>query len=308
MPSSNEIDKATKNGYQENIEMRFQQKQSKLRRTVMEEDQEGEYDYYDRAGPAEEAKDKEGTNIDTDYTEMPFDRRRVGCTPSYYSTLIDRNKKLRLVTDPTSIYVRNAIATINRKIDRKIITAIKATSYAGKNGETSVAYSTDQDVAVDYVETGSATASNLTIGKLRRASQLIADKDQLEDDEKVYFLGAINQRTALLRTTETTSSDYNTVKALVKGEINEFLGFEFIWFGGNPQGYNAMLPKSGNNRDCYYYTESALQLAMQEDGIFTSIDRMPGKHYSVQVYASIDCGATRMWEEKVGTVLCDETK
>ena len=306
--NSNEIDKVTINGYRDNIEMRFQQKVSKLRRTVMEEEQEGEYDYYDRAGPAEEAKDKEGTNVDTDYTDLPFDRRRIGCTLSYYSTLIDKQSKLRMLADPTSTYVQNGVATINRKIDRKIITAIKANAYAGKNGETTISYSTDQDIAVDYVESGSATNSNLTIPKLRRAGELINDKDQLEDGEKVYILAGVNQKSALLRNEETTSSDYNTVKALVKGEINEFMGFEFIWFGGNPQGYKAFLPKTSNIRDCYYYSESALKLAFQENSMFVDVTRLPTKHYSTQVYVSVDCGATRMWEEKVGTIKCDETK
>ena len=35
----------------------------------------------------------------------------------------------------------------------------------------------------------------------------------------------------LLANTETTSADYNSVKALVAGEMNTFMGFEFITVG-----------------------------------------------------------------------------
>ena len=295
---SQAISVALVNTYRSNIEIQFQQKMSRLRPTVMQESQNAEYDYYDRIGPVE-AMDVPGRHSDTQYQDTPHSRRRNQTKPKFFADLIDKRDKLRMLADPTSSYVQNAVMALNRSIDRQIIVAASGVAYSGKTGETSTAFdATNQRIAVNYVESGSAANSNLTIGKLRQAKFMFDKSEAVEDGEAIYMIVSASQVQSLLRTTEVTSADYNSVKALVRGDIDTFLGFTFI--------RSELLKKVGNNRTVIAYPQSAITLGVAED-MTIEVDRLPGKHYSVQVYVSLDMGAVRMWEPKIVEILCDET-
>jgi hypothetical protein len=73
-----------------------------------------------------------------------------------------------------------------------------------------------------------AGATGFTTAKLRT---LRAYYDDLEVDEDVNIVVSGTGMNRLLANTETTSSDYNTVKALVGGEVSSFMGFNFIKVG-----------------------------------------------------------------------------
>ena len=103
---------------------------------------------------------------------------------------------------------------------------------------------------------------------------------------------------ALLGDTNVTSSDFNTVKALVQGEINTFMGFQFI--------VTNRLSKTGNIRSCFAWAEDGLALAIGKD-VMARIDERSDKGYATQVYYCMSIGSTRMEEEKVVQIDCDES-
>ena len=294
---SQQIDTALVQAYRSNIEVQFQQKGSRLRNTVRTETQHAEFDFYDRIGPVEASK-VTTRNGDTQYTDTPHDRRRIGLEDYDWADLIDRKDKLRMLADPTSAYTQNAVFALGRAIDRSIITAGFGTAYTGKTGATAVTFPAGQTIASNYVEAGTAAASNLTIGKLRRAKFLFESQEAVEEGEMLYAAVTASQIQSLLRTTEVTNADYNTVKALAAGTVDTFMGFKFIRL--------ELLPKAGNVRDCMFYPMSGITLAMAQD-IAVEVDRLPGKRYSVQVYVCGSFGASRMWEAKVLKVQCDES-
>ena len=294
---SSQITTALVQGYQDNIEIKFQQMQTRLRSAVTVETQNSEFDYYDRI-TSTSMQEETTRHDDTPLIDTPHDRRRVGLRRFRWADLIDDKDKVRMLADPTSPYVMNAVAAANRQTDSLIIEAFDATVYTGKTGSTTLSFSADggQEIAVDYVESGSATDSNLTIGKLRNARKLFGEAEAEEDD--LFFVGSPSQRDALLRTTEVTSSDYNTVKALVAGEINTFMGFNFIWS-------NLLTSVTGNIRHAFAFARQGVKLCIGAD-ITTRVSERDDKNYSVQPYVSMQMGATRMWGEKVIRVLCDE--
>ena len=106
------------------------------------------------------------------------------------------------------------------------------------------------------------------------------------------------QISALLNTTEVKSSDFNTVKALARGELDSFLGFQFHT--------STRLSKSGNIRKCFAWAEDGLLLGVGRD-VMARITERDDKSYSTQVYYCATFGATRMEEEKVVEVNCDES-
>ncbi len=294
---SAQIDKALVQTYRSNIEIQFQQKGSRLRNTVRVETQHAEFDFYDRIGPVE-AQKVTTRHGDTPLNETPHDRRRIALEDYDWADLIDKKDKIRMLADPTSSYTQNAVMAMGRAQDRAIIAAATGTAYTGKTGSTSVSFATGSEVAVNYVESGTATNSNLTIGKLRRVKFLLDSREAIEDGELVTAVVSASQIQSLLRTTEVTSADYNTVKALAAGTVDTFMGFKFV--------RTELLVVASNIRDCLFYPMSGMTLAVGQE-IAVEVDRLPGKRYSVQVYVCGNFGASRMWEEKVIRVKCDET-
>lgn len=294
---SQQIDTALVQTYRSNIEVQFQQKGSRLRNTVRMESQNAEFDFYDRIGPVE-AQKVTTRHGDTPLNETPHDRRRIALEDYDWADLIDKKDKLRMLADPTSAYTQNAVYAMGRAVDRSIIAAATGTAYIGKTGATTQAFPAASEVAVDYVERGSAANSNLTIGKLRRIRFLLESTEAIEDGELVTAAITSSQVQSLLQTTEITNADYNSVKALVSGTIDTFMGFKFV--------RTQLLAKSGNNRECLFYPMSGITLAMANE-LTVEVDRLPGKRYSVQVYVCGSFGSSRMWEEKVIRAKCDET-
>lgn len=296
------VDTAFVNSYHGQLEHIFQQRGSKLRGTLREVTQNSEYDYWDRIGTAtvNAITTRHG---DTPHNEIAHTRRRnqvIGYDTNEY---FDNQDKLRMIIDPKSGYAEAQAFALGRKMDEVIINALLGVAYAGKDGGTPLQFDgagqdNGQTVAVDYVESGGAANSNLTIGKLRRAMYLLEANDAIMDGEQVVVVAHPSQKQALLRTTEVTSEDYNTVKALVNGSVDSFLGFKFIW--------TTQAQSSGGYRQALAYPQSAGLLGVAEN-ISVRIDELPTKRYSYQVYSTATFGATRMWGEKVVKILCDET-
>lgn len=292
-----QIDKAFVNTYKSNIEVQFQQMGSRLRPAVRQETQNAEFDFYDRIGPTDSVEIL-NRHSDTPLVETTHDRRRISLRDFDWADLIDRQDKLRMLADPTSPYTVNAAYALGRKVDQVIIEAAFGTAYSGKTGSSTVSFPGGQEVAQDYVETGIAANSNLTIGKLRRARYLFDKNDAVMDGEPLFAAVTASQIQSLLRSTEITNADFNTVKALVNGEVNSFMGFNFI--------RTELLPKTGDVRDCLFFAQQGLCLAVAQD-IQVDVGPRRDKRNSVQIYVSASFGASRMWEEKVLKVKCNET-
>jgi hypothetical protein len=292
-----QVDTALVNSYRSNIEIQFQQKGSRLRPYVRQESQNAEFDFYDRIGPTDVIENT-GRHQDTPFVGTDHSRRRVGLRDFDWADLVDKKDKLRMLADPTSPYTQNAVMAFGRKMDAILIEAAEATAYTGKTGTTAVVYDTNFDVAVNYVESGTAANSNLTIGKLRRARFLFDSNESVEEGEKQLAIVTASQVQALLRTTEITSSDYNTIKALVAGEIDEFMGFKFI--------RTELVRKSGNVRYCLFVAAGGLLLATAQE-VVVDVGPRRDKRNSTQIYVCASFGASRMWEQKIVRVACDET-
>lgn len=106
---------------------------------------------------------------------------------------------------------------IGRRQDQLILDALTASS-------TSLTVSNDIG----------GTDTNLNVAKLREAKKLM-DKNNVPPQDRHMIIHA-NSLASLLSETAVTSSDYNTVKALVSGEVDTFLGFKFHVLGDRSEG------------------------------------------------------------------------
>jgi hypothetical protein len=96
--------------------------------------------------------------------------------------------------------------------------------------------------------------TNLNLAKLRDAKRLL-DKSNVPPEGRHIVIHA-NSLSNLLSETSVTSSDFNTVKALVQGELNTFLGFTFHVLGDRSEGG---LPIDGSSdRKVFAFHQAAI--------------------------------------------------
>ena len=272
--------------YSANIQMLSQQMGSLLRDKVRVESVVGKNAFFDQVGSVT-AVLKTSRHSDTPQIDTPHSRRRVSLADYEFADLIDQEDKVRLLIDPTSTYAQAAAMAMGRAIDDVIIAAATGTAYTGETGATS----TSAQTAI------AAGGTALTIAKLRTAKQTF-DLANVDPSITRHIVVGPEQINNLLGTTEVTSSDFNTIKALVHGEIDTFLGFKFTT--------SNRLAKSGNDRTCIAFAEDGITLGIGKD-ISARIDERADKSYATQVYYCMSIGATRMEEDKVVEVQCTES-
>ena len=285
---STQITTAFVQQYSANVQMLSQQMGSRLRDAVRVESITGKNAFFDQVGQAT-AQKRTTRHGDTPQMDTPHARRRVSLVDYEYADLIDDQDKVRMLIDPTSAYAMAAAAAMGRAIDDEIIAAAVGTAFTGESGSTSTALPSGQQIA--------AGGADLTLTKLREAKKIL-DINDVDPSIQRYIACSPEQIDSLLGDTNVTSSDFNTIKALVQGDVNQFMGFNFI--------VTNRLSKSGDNRTCFAWAEDGITLAVGKD-VNARIDERADKGYATQVYYCMSVGATRMEEDKVVQILCDES-
>lgn len=235
----------------------------------------------------------ESRHSDTKYVDTPHSRRWLDLADFAWADLVDKMDKIKMLADPTTPYLQVGVAAHNRKKDEIILTAATGNARTGTQGL--IALPTSQKIA--------ASATGLTLEKLMLAKELLdaaeIDADDITGQGNPTRVMAVTSRqlSNLLNTTQVTSADYNTVQALVRGTVDSFMGFKFI--------RTERLPKIGNIRYCPAWVEGSVAYGYGQDTM-QRIDEMPGKNYSVQVYASGSYGAVRVEDAGVVEIACQE--
>jgi len=285
---STQITTAFVQQYSNNVQMLSQQKGSLLRGTVDVETVNGKSAFFDQVGVATAVK-RTTRHADTPQIDTPHSRRRVTMVDYEYADLIDNQDKIRTLIDPTSSYALAAAYALGRAQDDEIIAAVSGTAFSGETGSTSTVLPASQQIL-------EASTGGLSIAKLRNAKFILDNGNVDPSIPRTLVIGS-NQLRDLLGTTEVTSSDFNTVKALVNGEVDTFLGFKIV--------VSNRLSITSSKRLCLAYAMDGIKLAMGQD-IMSRIDERADKGYSTQVYCCQTLGATRMEEAKVVTIQAHE--
>lgn len=281
------ITSAFKNTYADNIMHEAQQNMSKLRGACEIGRVEGEYLYMDEL-LSMTASEILTRNADTVNVETDWDRRRVYLRRFAVAPLVDQFDQLMMIQDPKSAVVKSTVKAMNRRLDELIIEAFNADVATGHAGGTTTTYDSSNTVTA---------SSDLDLTALRNAKKIL-DTNELEDENERYIACSPTQIFSLLNVTQVQSADYNTVRALVNGEIDTFMGFKFI--------VSNRLTKTGSVRACFAWVKPAMQVGIGKD-IVTQIDQRSDKNYSWQIYTEMWMGALRTMEEGVCQINCTES-
>ena len=289
---SNEITTSFVEQYSSNVAMLAQQMGSHLRAAVDVESITGKNAFFDQVGVTA-AVERTSRHADTPQIDTPHSRRRVSLADYEWADLIDDQDKVRALIDPTSSYAKAAAAAMGRSMDDVIISALGGSADTGETGSTAVALPATSKFATGQQSDG------LTIAKMISAKKFF-DLNDVDPSIPRFIACGATQIADLLGTTQVTSSDFNTVKALAQGDIDTFMGFKFIMT--NRLAFDAT---NTDDRKIFAFTQDAIKLGIGKD-ITAKIDVRPDKSYATQVYTCMSIGAVRMEENKVFQIPCDE--
>lgn len=309
---SNTINIAYAKQFGSNVMMLSQQKGSRLAPNVRNEQQKGVSAFYDRLGKTA-AVVKTTRHGDTPLVNSDHTRRMVTMVDYEWADLIDDQDKIRTLISPESLYAQAAMWALGRSKDDVIIAAAVGTAYSGVDGATTVSMPNSQKIGA--VNAAGSAVDKLNVKTLRWVNSKFGVNDVDESDERFLCCSQV-QLDNLLAQTEVTSADYNTVRALVDGKVDSFMGFKFIrsqrlLTQGSTLAYSYTDGSVGSgsgdangHERAFAWAKPGLLLATGME-MKSRIDERADKSYATQVYAAMSVGATRLEEEKVVEVLCD---
>lgn len=179
----------------------------------------------------------------TDVTPMNVSYSNVTCTlqdwnAAEYSDIFQQQK---VNFDERRELVQVVSNAIGRRMDQLLLDSLNGSS-----------------TSLTVANSIGGSTTGLNVAKLRRAKALM-DKNNVPAEGRTMIIHA-NSLESLLGETAATSIDFNSVKALVSGEINTYLGFTFVTIGDRTEGG---LPIDGSlDRTCYAFHRDALGFAV----------------------------------------------
>ena len=274
--------------FKQNVYTRAQQRGSRLSDCVSMEMVTGKLHNFERIG-ATSVTEKTVQHAPTPQNDVPHDRRQVVLRDFHWAEKIDRNDDYKTIIDIEGSYTRMGVAAVGRKKDELILAAALGNAQAKVPGANQGEY-TITNVVLPATQVVPVAASKLTIEKLHQTREILLGADVDEEYDQMVIACNAHQLESLLRTTEVRSADFNTVKALVQGQLDTFMGFKFK--------RTQITPNDGTNDNAVAWCKSGIGLAVGRE--------MTAKHserddlsYSHQIYLEFSCEATRIEEEKV---------
>jgi hypothetical protein len=183
--------------------------------------------------------------------------------------------------------------------DDAVIAAFTADAASGESGATAVTFANDfngtrTSTNGDWDVSGAAITTP-DVMKVKK------DMDENEVDTDGRYWLAIPAVFSQLLSASTlpiaASSDYNSIKALVQGQLNTWCGFEWIMS-------NRLPLAAGTDYYTFAWQKSAMGVVIGKD-IMARLTERADKDYAVQSYACLTMGGTRIQGEGVIRVRVD---
>ena len=183
--------------------------------------------------------------------------------------------------DERSELVQVVSKSIARRMDQIMIDALNAAT-----GTSTVA------------TTIGGAGTNMNIEKLRATAKAMNEKNVPSEGRNLLMHAS--QLDALLGETEITSQDFASVKALVKGEINTFMGFNILTMGDRDEGG---IPKP-STRTCFAWHKDSMGYA-ESMAQKTEVNYVPEKT-SFLVSSMFSAGSVSIDGEGIVKISCTE--
>lgn len=207
---------------------------------------------------------------------------------------------LGVITQPNSEVAASQAYACNRFIDEIIVDAALGDAYRGKNGTDVVALPASQVVAVDYAGDGVTPANTgLSWMKISQAQYLLSTAE-VPTTERYLVTNAAGLKALIQDIITNHSAEVSSIRDLGRSLLqNGLMDFTFI------QTERVPVDDSDIASNLAYH-KSAIKFGMWTDRR-TLMDRLPTKNQALQIYTSVNVGATRAKDLGVVEILCDQS-
>lgn len=271
--------------FKANVAHLYQAKGKKLDGRVREESLTGKAHFFERLAK-EAAVVKASRHADTVVLDPIHSRRMVVPKDYVWSTIADQQDKIRLLIDINSEYAVAAAYALQRAWLQAVIDAFDADAKGGEDGSTAVTFASEAAGDNDFSAAAVTTPNILTVKKNLDIKDVPMDGRYI-----ICHPTVITQLLAASTAPIAASSDYNSIKALVTGELNTWVGFEWIT---STQMNEAVATEPKN----FAWHKDSMGVAVNKD-IMARLSERADKDYAIQSYACLTMGATRIQGEGV---------
>lgn len=219
----------------------------------------------------------------TDVTPLNVSYSQVTATMSDYiaAEYSDIFNQQKVNFDERRELVQVVGTSIGRRLDQLVLDALNASA-----------------TTLTVATTVGGAGTNLNIEKLIEAKKLM-DANNVPSEGRTMVIHA-NSLAGLLGETEIQSVDFNTVKALVSGEVDTFMGFKFVTLGDRDEG-GLPIPST---RTCFAFHRDAIGMGIGMNQR-SEINYVPEKT-SFLVSSMFSAGAVAIDDEGIVKISCTE--
>lgn len=249
------------------------------------------------------SKDAKGNTPDNDNT---FDKRWMA--PEFWEDGYVHPTQFALQSQlGDQIFTKtqeNMHAACERTVDERMVAALLGAALTGEQGLTPKELPASRKIAVtaqyDPLPEGEiGVATGLTFDKVRLARKKLVKSHALGRGEKAIMLVSVDQLMRMLGDEKATSADFVAVKSLIDGNLNTFMGFEWIQIEALP--YDEVRKV----RTCVAYVKEALDFGFWEESR-SEISKRADKKNCPQIYTRIGLGGVRSDDDGVVAIECHE--
>jgi hypothetical protein len=276
--------------FENTVRQLSQQKQSLLRKAVMETSKQSTSHNWERL-TLSAARSKtsarmvspaggNGSGAVGSTDGLAWSRRKTNIQTFDTGEVVEQEDIVQMLVDPKSASTENLVMNMNRAVDDIIIEAALGDATNGDGTDTALPAG---QIIGDY-----STEIDLD---LVLAVQENFDSNDVDPDIPRYFVIGPKQKRKLFQLIEVVSGDYQDKKALATGYMPNFLGFNWVVS-------NRLNVPAADQLDCFAMTGKALGLHVAGD-ISTRVAERPDMSFAWQVYLQMSMDAVRVEDDMV---------
>jgi len=229
------------------------------------------------------AQKKTTRHGDTPLIETPHSTRWIDLDDYEWADLVDELDKKKMLSDPTSDYLKAGVAALNRSKDSVIYDAMRGSA---RTSSGTTALPSAQKIA--HGSAGMTKTKIVNARKLFRANE--ADDENGED---LYMSYTSYDLEDVLADTTLTSNDFMAVQMLQSGDLKgKWAGFTWVPYEPVATG------DAGATRYSLAWAKSGVAFGTGAE-IMSRVTERPDKSYAVQPYARMSIGSVRVDDVKV---------